>query len=260
MRARVVARADPAAAHPQRADDAVQQRHNGERAECQHQRAILQCRPPGKHAHVVAGVEPQPVVDQPEVRRRRRERDVSPPVAGSQREQNAEDETEQESAAEQHLMRDRFHDLEVAQAARHLHRADRAIDDEKVAGRPGHGRDEGEGLQHQREVAGVDQRRPARKCSVPRPIRRLNGQPPAAHQGDHQQDGAGHVESAATGAGHAFMPCSVSQPSTSARYASRDRWLVASKRMTSTGWVLDARNSPHPSGKVMRTPSSVKTG
>ena len=73
------------------------------------------------------------------MRRRRRERDVSPPVAGSQREQNAEDETEHESAAEQHLMRDRFHDLEVAQAARHLHRADRAIDDEKVAGRPGHG-------------------------------------------------------------------------------------------------------------------------
>src|SRR2546426_1336525 len=30
--------------------------------------------------------------------------------------------------------------------------------------------------------------------------------------------------------------------------------------MTSTGCVFEARSSPHPSGKVTRTPSSVNTG
>jgi len=44
--------------------------------------------------------------------------------------------------------------------------------------------------------------------------------------------------------------------STSSRYCASSSGVVASKRITSTGWVLLARTSPQPWGKMTRTPST----
>src|SRR5439155_4337725 len=172
----------------------------------------------------------------------------------------AEQDAEQDRGHEERPARHRFDDLEVAEPAGHLHRADRPKDDQQVTGDPGDCDEEDERLQQPGEIAHGDQRLTARERAVPGPFCRLHCQPAAADQRSHQETGADEVQPAPVGACHAVTPRAVSQPSTSARYASSAFGLVASNRMTSTGCVFEARSNPHPSGNVMRTPSSVETG
>ena len=84
---------------------------------------------------------------------------------------------------------------------------------------------------------------------------------PATHQQDaHQRGGSDHSRRVRPFMHQPPNPRLASHPINSARCASRDAAVVASKRITSTGWVFEARSSPQPSGYVMRTPSIVLTG
>ena len=71
---------------------------------------------------------------------------MAPPIAGTEREQHAERDAERDRGAQQDAARHGLDELEVAQPAWHLHRADRAIHDEQISGRPGHREDEDERL------------------------------------------------------------------------------------------------------------------
>src|ERR1043166_2933708 len=229
----------------------------------ENERAIRQRGEPWQNAEVITDVVMQRRFGHAEPHRRAGEHGVTPPVAGAERQQDAQDDAEHDGGGEQRVLRHRFDDLEIVEAVGHLHGADRAIDDQQVAGDPGDGDGRREGLQHAGEVACRDECRAARERLIPRPLGGLDCQPPTPNQSGDEERGADDVQPApARSRGHAAAPtpCAVSQRSTSARYPSRACTLVASNRITSTGWVFEARSKPQPSGNVMRTPSSVETG
>src|ERR1051325_10105340 len=261
--ARIVAGPDTSAADAQRSDHGVQQRDDAQARDGENERAILQRREPWQDAEVITDVVMQRRFGHAEPHRRAGEHGVTPPVAGAERQQDAQDDAEHDGGGEQRVLRHRFDDLEIAETAGHLHGADRAIDDQQIAGDPGDGDGRREGLQHAGEVACRDECRAARERLIPRPLGGLDCQPPTPNQSGDEERGADDVQPApARSRGHAAAPtpCAVSQRSTSARYPSRACTLVASNRITSTGWVFEARSKPQPSGNVMRTPSSVETG
>ena len=137
VNARIVAGAKQAAANAQRADDAVEQRHNAEGTHDQNQRAVLHRGEPRKHADVVAGVVTEfRGIGDAEVRWGCRHDDVTPPVARPQGQQRTEQDAEQDGGGKERAARDGFDDLQVAEPARHLHGADGPIDDQQIAGQP----------------------------------------------------------------------------------------------------------------------------
>ena len=218
MCARVVARADPAAVDAQRSDHAVEQRHDAETAEHQDERAVLQHGEPRQHTDVIARVEAQPGgIGDAEVRRRRREHGVPPPTGGAEREHSAEHDAKQHGEGEERPARHRFHDLEIAEPARHLHRADGSVDDEEIDGDPGYGDAQDDELEEAGEITDGDHRLATGERAVPGALGRLHGQPAAADQCSHQGPGADQVQRAPVGSRHTVTPRAASQPSTSAR-------------------------------------------
>ena len=207
MRARVVARAYAAATNPQRSDHGIEQRHDSRGGDHEDQRAILQRGVPGKQADVVAGVPAQRRrVGNAEMGRCGGHDGVTPPIAGAKGEQRTEHDAQQRGAGEQCASRHRFDDLEVTEATRHLHGADRPVHDEQIAAEPGDGNEEDQSLQQPRQIAGRDDRVAARKAAVPRPLGGFDGQPPPADQRRHQQSGADQVQRAPAVTRHTVTP------------------------------------------------------
>ena len=214
----IVAGADPAAANAQRADHAVEQRHNTEGTDHEHERAVLEYREPGENADVVPSVVAQfGRVQNAEMRRRRCQNGVTPPIPRAQGQQRAEDYAEQDGGGEERTARHGFDDFQVAQPARHLDGTDRPVDDQQIAGDPRNRHEEDEGLQQPGEIAGGNHRLASREGAIPRAFRRLHRQPAAADQRSHQETGADQVQPAPVRACHAVTPRAASQPSTSAR-------------------------------------------
>src|SRR6266481_1014384 len=120
--ARVVAGADAAVPNPERADHTIEQRHDAEGADDQNERAVLQSREPGDNADVVPGVVAQSCrVGNAEVRWRRREDEMTPPVPRAQRQERAQDYAEQDRTGEERAARHGFDDFQIAATGRHLH-------------------------------------------------------------------------------------------------------------------------------------------
>ena len=104
------------AAKVQRADAQVEQRHHhGGRAR-REERVRLGGQGPRELGDVVTEVAVQHGIRDPEARWPRGERGLEPPVARAEREYQAERRAREQRAAEQHPLRHRLHDLEVAES------------------------------------------------------------------------------------------------------------------------------------------------
>ncbi len=254
----VGAHGDPALLDAQRPHAHVQERDQREdEGDCERRVPLLQ-RLPRQLAGVVAEIALQYRIEDAEARRARRQNRREPVVAGAPRDADAVREPRQDGPEQQQTLRHGLHDLEIAQAPRHLHRADGAIHPPQMRRAPPDRQHEQRDAQQLRQVAGRDVEIAAADRVRPGALRGLEREPTPAHEQrderhtDDEQPGAARL--------HAAAPAVASQPSTSARYAASASARVASKRITSTGPVFDARSRPHPSGNVMRTPSSVATG
>jgi len=215
VEAGVVAHSEARSTDAQGPNDGIEQHDGAERADYQNQRAILQHGPPRQHADVIAGVLAQDRVGDVEVRRRGRQHRVAPPVVRAEGKQRAEDDAEQNGTGEQRAPRYCLHDLEIAQAAGHLHRADVPIHDQQIAGEPGDGDEENAGLDQAGEITHGDDRIAAGERAVPRPFGGFHGKPASTDQRRHQQPGADQVQPAPARPGHGLTPCAANQPSTS---------------------------------------------
>jgi hypothetical protein len=128
---------------------------------------------------------------------------VHPPVPRSQREQKAEHEAARHGARKQDGLRHRFDDFEIAEPARQLHRSDRAIHEQQVAGAPRHGREQQQAGHEAGEVAGFEIRAAARETDRPYALRRLECGPAASHEYHHQHSDGDQQRPATGGLPHA---------------------------------------------------------
>src|SRR2546428_14187931 len=138
-----------------------------------------------------------------------------PPTAGAEREYQAERHAGEQRPAEQHPLRHRLHDLEIAQSPGQLHRADGAVDDVEVADAPGERDEQDDALDETGEVAGREVDVAARDRGGPGPLPGLHGEPATAHAGDHQGDGGPDEGPPAPRRRHGATPSARSQSSTS---------------------------------------------
>ena len=151
------------------------------------------------------------------MRRRGGEDGLTPPVACAERHQRTEDHAERDRAAEQRAARNGFDDLEVAETAGHVNRADGPVDEQEIPGDPGDRDKQDDGGEQPGERAGGDQRLAACEGPVPCTLRCFDGQPAAAKERHYQKSGADQVQLAPGLPGHAVTPRAASQFSTSAR-------------------------------------------
>ena len=212
MCARVVAGPHTSATDAQRTDDGVEERDDADRAGGQDEGTMLQGSQPRSNADVVARVMEQlggrhRLIHHTEMRRGCREHGIAPPIARAQREHDAQRHAHEYGDPEKHALRDCLDDFEIAEAPRHLDRADGAVDDQQVSGEPGDGTDEHQSLQHAAEYAGFDERGAAGEGPVPGALCRFYGQPAAADQRDDQQHGADQVQPATPRSSHTVTPC-----------------------------------------------------
>src|SRR6185437_9518560 len=160
---------------------------------------------------------------------------------------------------DEQAVRNGLDDLDVAEPPGHLHRPDGTVNPVAVPHAPQDGGEGDDPLDGTGQREGPQIRGPVRNRGGPGALGGLHGGPTAPDE-HHDQQGRGAQQRPAP-SGHPGPPAFfASHPSTSARYRSRSGADVASTRMTRTGWVLEARISPHPVGNVIRTPSSVETG
>jgi len=205
------------AAKVQRADAQVEQRHHyGGRAR-REERVGLGGQGPGELGDVVTEVAVQHGVRDPEAWWPRGERGLEPPVAAAEREHQAERNAGEQGAAEQHPLRHRLHDLEVAESPGQLHRADGAVHDVEVADPPGERDEQDDALDEPREVAGREVNLAPRHRGGPGPLRGLDGEPATAHEGDHQGGGGPEEGPPTPRRRHGTTPSARSQSSTSTR-------------------------------------------
>ncbi len=225
------ARRRAAMREPQRADPEIEQSNHDRRGHRHEQHEALARLGPRQLPDVVPEVLAEHRIGDPEVRRCRCQGGQPPPVSRSPREPDSEEQPAPQSQGEQHALRHGLHNLEVTEAARHLHRADRAIDEVDVNGAPRH-REDQDGKPHDaRERASVEVDASRRNARGPRPLGGLQRQPAPAHEQDdqhcdgsdqapaspgrgHTGGGEGEWEGEREGGGAVFA---ASQPSTSAR-------------------------------------------
>jgi len=152
---------------------------------------------------------------------------------------------------------ERLTNLEIGKLAGDLNRSDGTEDDQQVADEPGTGDQDAAHLEgkakkipvhHEAGSLGRDQ-------LCPPAIGEECGSPASHEEQDDERREAQRDRDPATA-----QTLPASQPRTSAWYWSREAASLASNRSTRTGWVLEARMSPQPLGKVMRTPSMLLTG
>ena len=151
------------------------------------------------------------------MRRRGGEDGLTPPIARAERHQHAQDHAERDRDAEERTAWNRFDNLEIAETAGHLHRADSPVDDQEIGGDPGDRDEQDDGGEHPGERTRGDQGLAAGEGPVPRALRRFDGQPAAADERHYQESGADEVQRAPGLPCHAVTPRAASQFSTSAR-------------------------------------------
>ena len=207
------------AGKPQGADPQIEQRDDDGGRQRGEQREVLAGLGPGHLADVVAEVLAEHGVSDPEVRGGGRQGRQPPPVPGAPPpgERDPEEQSAAQRHGEQYALRHGFDDLEIAEAAGHLHRADRAVDEVNVNRAPGDGEQQDGESHHPREGPGIEVGVARRHARRPGPLGGLERQPAAADQHDHQNRGGGQQAPAAPRLGHARTPFAASQPSTSAR-------------------------------------------
>src|SRR5215210_749807 len=183
------------------------------------------------------------------------QRRLSPPAGCADTHQQAQKRTGADRRSEQGPGRERLAELEVGHAPADLDRADRAIHQKQMSNEPGRGDDDAGEVECKPEDVPVREvsRGLRRELHGPPAIGEQNCSPPAGEQEENDGgENAGEPPAASRQAlpyrvdGWATLFCRSRKSSTSARYASRAAASVASKRMTSTGCVFEARRRPHP--------------
>ena len=148
----------------------------------------------------------------------RGEHGALPPVPRTQRQQHAGHHAERERQREQDAVRHGLDDLEITEAAWHLHGADGPIHDEEIPGRPGDRDDHDPQLEEAAKCPGRGEGGAAREGGGPRALGGFDGEPTAADQNDNQERRDDQVYGPLSRqTAHACTPARVSQSSTSAR-------------------------------------------